>query len=36
MFSDVNINENLMKIKLNNILKNIYETNFFKNVKIKF
>jgi outer membrane protein insertion porin family len=36
MFSDVKIGNNLNNIDLNNILKNLYETNFFNNVSIKF
>jgi outer membrane protein insertion porin family len=35
MFSDVKIGSNLDENDLNNILKNLYETNFFKNVSIK-
>ena len=34
MFSDVNINQNIDTEKLNNILNNLYETNFFENVSI--
>ena len=35
LFSDVSINDDLDKDNLNNILKNLYETNFFKNVSIE-
>ena len=31
MFSDVKINQNIDTEKLNNILNNLYETNFFEN-----
>ena len=34
MFTKVNIGENLNENDLNNILKNLYNTNFFKNVSI--
>ena len=34
MFSDVNINQKIDTEKLNNILNNLYETNFFENVSI--
>ena len=34
MFSDVNINENLDENKINDILKNIYNSNFFNTVNI--
>ena len=34
MFSDVNIDQNIDTEKLNNILNNLYETNFFENVSI--
>ena len=36
MFSDVNINQNIDTEKLNNILNNLYETNFFENISISF
>ena len=36
MFSDVNINQNIDTEKLNNILNNLYETNFFENISITF
>ena len=36
MFSETKINEKLDEYKLNQILKNLYETNFFNNVSIKF
>jgi len=36
MFSDIKIGDNLNNTDLNNILKKLYETNFFKNVSIKF
>ena len=35
MFADVNINENIDDIKLNEIIKNLYDTNFFKNISAK-
>ena len=35
MFSDVKIGDKLNNTDLNNILKNLYETNFFRNVSIK-
>jgi len=35
MFSSVKVDENLDMINLNEILKKIYETNFFKNVSVK-
>ena len=34
LFSDVDINDNLDKNNLNDVLKNLYETNFFKNITI--
>ena len=34
LFSDIQENEKINNDKLNKILKNLYETNFFKNVKI--
>ncbi len=36
LFSDVSIKDDLDKDNLNNILKNLYETNFFKNISIEF
>ena len=36
LFSGVTINENINKIKLNQILKDLYDTDFFKNIKINF
>ena len=36
LFSGVRINENINKIKLNQILKDLYDTDFFKNIKINF
>ena len=36
MFSDVKINQNIDTEKLNNILNNLYETNFFENISINF
>mgnify|MGYP001333206941 CR=1 FL=1 len=36
MFSNVSVNDDLDKDSLNSILKNIYNSNFFKNVKINF
>ena len=35
MFADVNINENIDDVKLNEIIKNLYDTNFFKNISAK-
>ena len=35
LFSDIQLNENITDDKLNKILKNLYETNFFKNVSVK-
>ena len=35
LFSDVQLNENITNDKLNRILKNLYDTNFFKNVSVK-
>ena len=35
LFSDIQLNENITNDKLNKILKNLYETNFFKNVSVK-
>ncbi|MDC3119963.1 outer membrane protein assembly factor BamA [Candidatus Pelagibacter sp.] len=36
LFSEVSINDNLNENNLNDILKNLYKTNFFKDVSIKF
>ena len=36
MFSSVSINDDLSPDSLNKVLKNIYDSNFFKNVSIKF
>ena len=35
LFSNININDDADDEKLNNILKNLYETNFFENVSVK-
>ena len=36
MFGDINLNDDLSSNDINNIIKNLYETNFFKNIQIKF
>ena len=36
MFSDVNINDDLTENEINNILKSLYQTNFFKDVSVNF
>ena len=36
LFSDAKLNDNVDENKLDVYLKNLYETNFFKNIKIKF
>ena len=36
MFSDINLNDDLSDSDINNIIKNLYETNFFKNIEITF
>ena len=36
IFTEVSLNDNLNESSLNNILKNLYKTNFFKDVSIKF
>ena len=36
LFSEISLNSDLKKENLNEILKKLYETNFFKNVSIKF
>ncbi len=36
IFSEIKINEEIDKSKLNNIIKNLYKTNFFKNISLKF
>ena len=35
MFSEIKINQNINEIDLNNILKNLYNTNFFDNVSVE-
>jgi len=35
MFSDVNVGQDLKSINLNNVLKNLYNTNFFTNVSVE-
>ena len=32
LFSQVKVNDNISEIELNNIIKNLFETNYFKNV----
>ena len=34
LFSEINTNENINEKKINDILKSLYETNFFKDVEI--
>ena len=36
LFSEVSLNDNLNENNLNDILKNLYQTNFFKDVSVKF
>ena len=36
LFISTNINEEIDDVKLNNILKDLYETNFFKDISVKF
>ena len=36
MFADVKIGDNLTSVKINNILKNIYDSQFFNNVSVDF
>ena len=36
MFSNVSLNENIDSSKLNEILNNLYDTNFFENISINF
>ena len=36
MFSDVNINDDISNNKVNDILKSLYQTNFFENVSVNF
>ena len=36
MFTEVNIGQNIKDNDLNNILKKLYDTNFFKNVSVQF
>ena len=35
MFSKIQINQNIDEIVLNNVLKNLYNTNFFDNVSVE-
>ena len=35
MFADVKINQNIDDVKLNEIIKNLYNTNFFENISAK-
>ncbi len=35
MFADVDLNQNIDDVKLNEIIKNLYDTNFFKNVSVE-
>ncbi len=35
MFADIKINQNIDDIKLNEIIKNLYDTNFFKNISVE-
>ena len=35
MFSDIKINQSINDIDLNNVLKNLYETNFFEDVSVE-
>ena len=36
MFADININEQIDNTKINQIIKDLYNSNFFENVSIKF
>ena len=36
LFSDIKLNQDVNEIDLNNIIKNLYETNYFKNVTTSF
>ena len=36
MFSSIDINDDLSSNDINNVIINLYETNFFKNIEIKF
>ena len=36
MFADVDLNQNIDDVKLNGIIKSLYDTNFFKNVSAEF
>ena len=36
MFADIDINDNVNLQTLNNVLKNLYDSNFFKDVSVKF
>ena len=35
MFADIDLNEDIDEIKLNAIIKNLYDTNFFKNISVE-
>ena len=36
IFSEVNINEQISKSKLDEVIKNLYQTNFFRNISLSF
>ena len=36
IFSDINLNEEITKSKLDSAIKKLYKTNFFRNINIKF
>ena len=36
IFSEVNINEQISKSKLDKVIKNLYQTNFFRNISLNF
>ena len=36
VFSNISENQNINDTEINTILKNLYETNFFKNIKVEF
>ncbi len=36
IFSELNINEEVSKLKLDRVIKNLYKTNFFKNISLNF
>ena len=36
LFSEIEVNDNFEKEKLNKVLKNLYDTNFFSNVSVSF